>query len=104
MSSKYPGAPGASSTEETHSKAAAGGSVSGSSRGPLSIDLPHRFWSVLKTDFFGLMSIPCVFAYWISMSLVMFHSRTGAITLMPGLRERTVTSILTWSLPFPVQP
>ena len=40
----------------------------------------------------------------ISSSLLMFHSRTGAITCSEGFIALTVTSILTWSFPLPVHP
>ena len=46
----------------THSNALAGGSVFGSSSGPLSIARPQRFWSMLKMEFEGYNIMLCFLA------------------------------------------
>ncbi len=44
------------------------------------------------------------FAYAISSSRVMPHSRAGATTLIAGASAAALTSNRTWSFPLPVQP
>ena len=48
--------------------------------------------------------MPCSWAYAISSSRPICHSRTGAITLRSGASVAMVASMRTWSLPLPVQP
>ena len=51
-----------------------------------------------------MTGIPCSRAYSTSSSRPICQLRTGAITLSSGARVAIVASILTWSLPLPVQP
>src|ERR1017187_1002255 len=76
-----------------------------SSRCPVSIARPHRFWSIEYGDR-DVTSIGSPFssANAMALSLVMPESRTGASTLTSGARAARPTSKRTWSLPLPVQP
>ena len=51
-----------------------------------------------------MISIPFSLAYSISASLVVTHSRMGAMIFMSGSWETIPTSNLTWSLPLAVHP
>jgi len=103
--STYAGFAGASSGEVVHSYASSGGSTQGSSSTPHSQERPQRFSSMLYGDSTVTgTGMPRAFAHSISSSLVIFHSRIGAMISSVGSSAAVATSNRTWSLPLPVQP
>jgi hypothetical protein len=76
----------------TYSKASSKGSFSRSSRIPPSIDLPHRFLSILYFLDISLILIPFSLAKFISLSLERFRSRIGAMIFKLGFNDLMVIS------------